>query len=98
MNKYIRKQRIGKSDTNKLYLVKDVNTDTDYLMKSIDISETEFNTKTSLFKKLLNLSHPNLVKYKDCFINESMNELIIVMEYFESMRINYYRKNIERYY
>ena len=84
MNDFEIIKQIGKGSYGIVYQVKRKKDNQIYAMKCICISQmdrkTIQNTLTEV-RILCSISHPNIVEYKDAFLNKNDSELCIVMEY-----------------
>eukprot|EP00826_Nyctotherus_ovalis_P022464 TRINITY_DN17410_c0_g1_i1.p2 TRINITY_DN17410_c0_g1~~TRINITY_DN17410_c0_g1_i1.p2 ORF type:complete len:115 (+),score=27.89 TRINITY_DN17410_c0_g1_i1:120-464(+) len=84
MERYEKKQLLGKGGFAKVYLAVDKLTNKEYAMKVMDISGMEpkkYENEISLFQATSKLSHPNIVKYETSFVDRYKKRCVIIMEY-----------------
>lgn len=77
-------KQIGKGSFGTVFKVRRKSDNTIYAMKSINISQMDKKTLTNTLNELrilCSLDHPNVVAYKDAFIEKDGRELCVIMEF-----------------
>jgi len=99
MEKYVRKELIGKGGFANVYKATDIHTLKEYAMKVIDTSLMQSNNcddEIALLQSISYLSHPNIVKYEMSFKDEINRRCVIIMEYCKGkVLIEMYRRRFE---
>ena len=101
MDRYTRKELLGRGGFAKVYRVIDNHTGKECAMKVIDTSlmkSENCDNEISVLETISHLSHPNIVKYETSFKDPIKKKCIIVMEYCKGIIKIYYRRGFERYY
>lgn len=77
-------KQIGKGSYGTVFKVRRRSDNTIYAMKTINISQMDKKTLTNTLNELrilCSLDHPNVVAYKDAFIEKDGRELCVIMEF-----------------
>ena len=65
--------KVRRKDDNEIYALKNV--------KMLSLSEKEKENALNEVRILASIDHPNVIAYRDAFIDESTSSLCLVMEY-----------------
>ena len=78
------KERVGKGAYSKVYLVRRLKDGCEYALKKVNIAklqEKEIENALNEIRILASINHPNIVEYKEAFLEQDAQFLCIVMDY-----------------
>ena len=78
------KHKLGEGAYSKVYLVHRLKDNIDYALKKVKIGKLEEKEKQNALNEiriLASIKHPNIVQYKEAFLEEDCNYLFIVMDF-----------------
>ena len=78
------KRKLGSGAYSSVYSVKRIEDEKEYALKKVRmdvLSEKEQQNAVNEVRILASVDHPNVISYKDVFVDKLSNSLCIVMEY-----------------
>ena len=84
LNNYLVQELLGEGTYSKVYKARDIKTDKTYAMKKIEIYKFQGRDLQNILNEIRILSsiqHPNIIEYKESFIDFETQTLCIVTEY-----------------
>lgn len=86
-SRYLHRKKLKKTGYSELLLKKDVETKKDCIMNVLSAAEMlpeNYERELIELKKICDLTHENLIKYTDVFLDQDKNQCNLVMEVFPS--------------
>jgi NIMA (never in mitosis gene a)-related kinase len=84
LNDFEIERKLGEGAYSSVYLVRRMQDKMQYALKKVKImnlSEKEKENALNEIRILASIEHPNIVQYKEAFVDEQVNQLCIIMDY-----------------